>query len=84
MRFCPYCSGENDDHAVECQRCGHRLLPLPPSRTGSQGAQSPTVSLRPAGPGDGAASSAPAATGPAGGELQAARPRLRRCPDRAR
>ncbi len=53
MRFCPYCSGENDDQAVECQRCGHRLLPLPPSRSASQAGQSATVSLR-AGAGDGA------------------------------
>jgi hypothetical protein len=60
MRFCPYCSGDNDDQAVACQRCGHRLLPLPPSRQASQGAQSATVSLRAgaAGAADGVATSA--------------------------
>jgi DNA-directed RNA polymerase subunit RPC12/RpoP len=35
MRFCPYCSTENDEESVECKRCGHRLLPMP-QRTGTR------------------------------------------------
>ena len=38
MRFCPYCSAENADLALECQSCKRRLLPLPAPRAGSDGA----------------------------------------------
>ena len=33
MRFCPFCSAENDDELAACQACGWRLPPLPPRRT---------------------------------------------------
>lgn len=49
MRFCPYCSAENADLALECQSCKRRLLPLPAPRAGSDGAPVPA-----SGPGTGA------------------------------
>ena len=30
MRFCPFCSAENNDDLAVCQACGRRLPPLPP------------------------------------------------------
>jgi hypothetical protein len=41
MRFCPYCSAENVDLALECQSCKRRLMPLPAPRAGSDGAAAP-------------------------------------------
>ncbi len=32
MRFCPFCSAENQDAATECAACNRRLPPLPPRR----------------------------------------------------
>ncbi len=32
MRFCPFCSAENQDAATECAVCARRLPPLPPRR----------------------------------------------------
>ncbi len=32
MRFCPFCSAENDDVTNECASCARRLPPLPPRR----------------------------------------------------
>lgn len=32
MRFCPFCSAENQHESSECGSCGRRLPPLPPRR----------------------------------------------------
>ena len=32
MRFCPFCSAENNDEQAVCTQCGRRLPPLPPRR----------------------------------------------------
>lgn len=33
MRFCPFCSAENNDEQTVCAQCGRRLPPLPPRRS---------------------------------------------------
>jgi hypothetical protein len=64
MRFCPYCSAENADQAVECQRCGHRLLPLPAPRA-AVGTESGASAAGDGGHGPGAAAESVSATGAA-------------------
>jgi len=54
MRFCPYCSADNTDQAIECRQCGRRFLPLPaPPLEGANGGEAPSPprsASAPAGP----------------------------------
>ena len=53
MRFCPFCSAENNDDMAVCQSCGRRLPPLPPRRARNApptGVQLPPRSTAPGSP----------------------------------
>ncbi len=49
MRFCPFCSAENNDDQAVCAQCGRRLPPLPPRR--ARNAPPTGVQLPPRAPG---------------------------------
>ena len=47
MRFCPFCSAENNDDLAVCQACGRRLPPLPPRARAQRNAPPTGIQLPP-------------------------------------